>query len=243
MNRFLRIFLLMVLVLPLWLTIVALAEEVSLESQVPQLDAWRNRINQELLSLEYPRIQVVEILDTTDISYLARSPEGARFKIDIPNLTSRLPARLNLRFQDEKGRLQELVSLNVRLNIMREVVISKIDLPRGGTVREEDVEVRWMDDSELQRNPARPSEIVGRQLRNYLPNGRVIYRSNIQAETWVTRGDRVQVRVVGGGVSILSMGVAQQNGSEGETIRILNPESKKEIHAVVTGPRMAEVKL
>jgi flagella basal body P-ring formation protein FlgA len=40
---------------------------------------------------------------------------------------------------------------------------------------------------------------------------------------------------------VSSRGQAQQSGSVGEMISVLNPQSKRTVHAVVTGPGRVEV--
>jgi flagella basal body P-ring formation protein FlgA len=65
----------------------------------------------------------------------------------------------------------------------------------------------------------------------------------LEAENLVKMGDRVRVIVSGNGLKISGFGIARQNGQKGETIRILNPDSKREIYGVVTSAQLVEVQL
>ena len=59
----------------------------------------------------------------------------------------------------------------------------------------------------------------------------------------VVRGRTVAVTVRKGVLLIRGRGVARQNGTLGDTVEVLNPDSKRSFKGVVIGLNQVEVKL
>jgi flagella basal body P-ring formation protein FlgA len=239
MAKLIKITLLLLAVFPLWVTIVAFAEEDS------RVEKWRSAINQYLLdnAEEKRRLQVTEILATNEFAGLSDELLESQVKVDISKVNSRGISQIGLRYFDEEGRLVSHTYLKVKLFVQYSVPVAARDLARGVMLGYGDFEIKWIDAKMLRKGVAQPAQILGRQMRTFVPTGKVLYRTAVKTETLVNKGDRVSIHVRARGISISSFGVAQQNGSEGETIKIMSLDSKKEIYAVVTGPKTAEVKL
>ena len=57
----------------------------------------------------------------------------------------------------------------------------------------------------------------------------------------VKRGEIITIAAVNGGLKITATGIAKSNGQEGDTIRVKNSGSGKEILCKVIGPGLAAV--
>lgn len=116
------------------------------------------------------------------------------------------------------------------------------DLSRGETCAEADVMVR---DGEVgsvlvQKLPGL-QDVVGTRVLRPIAADDVMTASAVQVRPTVASGDVVSVRVSVAGVSVQGQAVAQQSGSEGDVIRVLNRESRRALKARVVGPGQVEV--
>ena|GEM_PF-5853533 len=237
MGKVFKILLVVLAVFPLWLTIIAFGGDES------SLTPWKARLNEALLKVHNPKVQITSILSNRANGKLTDKLLKEPVKIDLININPRGTSQLGLRYFDKKGRLTNLIYLNVHLFVQRQVSVATQDLPKGSSISKDDFKMKWMDASTLGRNPAEKSQIENREVRSFIGNGDVIYTAKVKTETLINKGDRVKVKVVGKGLSVSTIGVAQEDGTKGETIKILNLDSKREIYAVVIGAKRAEVRL
>ncbi len=88
--------------------------------------------------------------------------------------------------------------------------------------------------------PARPDVVGGRAVRD-LAAGEVITPSLVRAQPLVRSGDTVRTIVRMGSVEARGQAVAQQSGGRHDRIRLINPESRRQMFGRVTGPGEVEV--
>ena len=111
-------------------------------------------------------------------------------------------------------------------------------------INQDDLEMQMMDDSRLPATVLRdPKSILGMAAKTPLEAGKPIYKHNLTTPLWVKRNDAVVVRVVTKNITLTAQGRAMENGSEGETIRVLNISSRKVIEGVVTGKGDVSIRL
>jgi flagellar basal body P-ring formation protein FlgA len=115
-------------------------------------------------------------------------------------------------------------------------------LSRGETLAAEDLADRAAEVGAvlLQRLP-QSGELVGaRVLRDVLAD-EVVTRSVAAVRPLVQSGDAVAIRARSEGVVVQAPGVATQSGDPGETIRVVNRESRRTVKARIVAPGTVEV--
>ena len=237
MKLFFKIALLLIAIFPVWLTIIAFAEGTS-PSQL-----WKNAINQKLIeqSGELKKVQIVEFSSSSDVfadDFLKES-----FEVKMIEPKPKGFSMLEIVFRDQAGKLQRVLRVPARLMIEGRVVVAVRDLNRGQKIQATDVSEEWRDLSTVTGSSVSMTEVVGRTLKAPVKSGRVILSPFIENQNLVRVGDRVRIIVSGNGLMISSFGIARQNGQKGETIKVLNPDSKREIYGVVSAEQVVEVKL
>ncbi len=80
-------------------------------------------------------------------------------------------------------------------------------------------------------------DLVGMTPRRILQPDKPVKRGDLQAPKLVSRGDMVTVILNNKGLNLTTQGKALQNGTKGETIRILNASSNKTIEGLITGSK------
>ena len=150
---------------------------------------------------------------------------------------------LFLQYRDEQGRLLKRIRFFVRVFIEDSVVVASHALKAGTLMSEDDYVLAWKDAGQLSGVPARNTDFQGYEIRSSVKRGDVIYKENLVSEKLVHRGDSVQVILSTFGIRLSTSGIAAQEGHRGDTIKVLNSDSKKEITGVVVGKRQVEVQL
>ena len=79
-------------------------------------------------------------------------------------------------------------------------------------------------------------ELSGMRARRSIGLNDVICVSAVEPRPLVSRGDEVTVTYVGANVVLTTHGIAEKDGTAGETLLIRNPRSRDEFRAVVSGP-------
>jgi flagella basal body P-ring formation protein FlgA len=235
MRKLFKILILIIAILPLWLTVIAMASEEG------HLETWRLKLNAELLRLKDQKIQLIEIFEMT--GGLNDEDRKHEFRIDLSRVNPKGPSTLGLTIIDSKGRLLKYSEVKARLLVQWQVPVALASLKKGDRITDQSFEWKWVDASALSRSPVRTVSPAGKAVRAYIPANQVIYHHQIEDGQNVRRGARVKITAVSPGIRISTVGVARENGNLGDTIRVLNLDSKKELLGVITTNEDVEVYL
>jgi flagella basal body P-ring formation protein FlgA len=86
-----------------------------------------------------------------------------------------------------------------------------------------------------------PEQVVGATATRALAAGEAITARLVRMPPAVRSGDVVSTRVVVDGVEAVGVATALQSGNVGEVIRLVNPESRRQLRGRVTGKSAVEV--
>ncbi len=86
-------------------------------------------------------------------------------------------------------------------------------------------------------------EAVGRIASMQLRAGDVLKKKHVKREVLVSRGDRVMVRCLVGGVVLSLEAEARSNGAEGESVELRKLGERNTFMATIVGPGSAIVNL
>lgn len=132
--------------------------------------------------------------------------------------------------------------VQAKVAVMERVVVSVRPLQRGEVLRADDLELAERDLASLRGGYYRVlDEVVGMKLKRSLGVGLPLQQSMLALPIAVRRGDKVSIRAMGGGLDVRMQGEALESGARGETIRVRNLSSKRELEARVAGPGQVEV--
>ena len=141
------------------------------------------------------------------------------------------------------GRVQANLALRAELEALAPVVVTARDLPRGAVLGPNDLRLVEKDITGL-REPSRGIDgLVGKGLRRAIKAGEVLQEAMLATLPVVHRGELVVMTVRRGGLELTANGAACDNGGVGETIRVRNSSSQKEILARIAGPGKVEVEM
>lgn len=167
---------------------------------------------------------------------------------DVPRVVSVVVDQRNNRFEaiiDMPG------SITLRRNPARltgtlvetvEVVTLARAMPRGETIRDSDILVERLPRAEVIADALTKAELVVNQAaRRALRSGQTLRAADLMKPQIVSRDDAVTIIFRTKAITLTLRGKAMGNGAEGETITVLNPQSKRLVQATVTAPGVVTV--
>lgn len=110
------------------------------------------------------------------------------------------------------------------------VWVAARELPRGARIGEDDVRLAKVELRALPGDRASTLEdIVGLQLKRSLREGVVLRKRHLAPVSVVERGQVVRIVLRAAGLEIVGKGKAVSNGAIGESIRVVNTDSRREV--------------
>jgi flagella basal body P-ring formation protein FlgA len=123
-----------------------------------------------------------------------------------------------------------------------DAVVPNRTIGRGEIVRAGDLMVERRPRAEVTADvPATIAEVAGRAARQALRMGQPVHRTDLVKPEMVKRDDTVNLIYQVPGIMLSSRGKALESGAEGDIINVLNPQSKRTIQGVVTGPGRVDI--
>lgn len=118
-----------------------------------------------------------------------------------------------------------------------EAVVLTRPMARGDVLRDSDVTVERRPKSEVQADTVRePEAAIGMALQQTARAGQVIRSTDLTRPQLVKRNEPVLIVYEVPGIVLTARGKAEEVGSLGDTVNVLNIQSKRVIQGVVTGP-------
>lgn len=134
------------------------------------------------------------------------------------------------------------VYVPIRIEVLKPVLSASHYMASGTTIREEDLVYSKQDKKRLPEGYyLNPDEIVGLSTLHAISSGSAFTPKNVKQRVLVHRNHTIKLLLNQGGVKVSMMGIAKSNGSMNETIKVMNPSSKKVVYAAVTGMNQVEI--
>jgi len=115
------------------------------------------------------------------------------------------------------------------------VVVTR-SLDRSETVRSADVIIERRAKAEAGKDTLRRDQVIGMQVRRPLHNGQVVRMADLAKPDLVQRDQPVTLIYQTESLYLTMRAKAVDSGSEGDSVSVINPQSKRTVQGVVTGP-------
>jgi len=133
-------------------------------------------------------------------------------------------------------------SFSVEVHVTAKVFLAAHRVHRGAVLAETDLVEREMDLASVRGKAIIDrGQLIGARCRRTLNEGDVFTNGSVEPVPVVHRGDAVMVIAQREGLRVTAFGVARENGSEGDVIKVLNVQSNKTIHARVIDQNTVQV--
>lgn len=131
--------------------------------------------------------------------------------------------------------------VQVKIKRMMPMVVAKNNLAPGTLLSYNNISVIMKDASQIRgRTLTKPNTLYGARSSRYISAGQAVTLRQI---CLVCKGDSVTVIAKIKGLQVKTSGIAQQNGSLGDNIAILNRRSSKRIEARVVAVNRVEINI
>lgn len=127
-------------------------------------------------------------------------------------------------------------------SMMVEVSVPKLDMAEGTAITADDLEARLVASSTLgSRDIAKAKDIIGQVVKRRLRAGNPVFANDIEAPKLIRRNQIVTIVLDIPGLMIKTEGKALADGVAGETIKVMNTQSKMIINATAVSPGVVRV--
>jgi len=135
------------------------------------------------------------------------------------------------------GRPRFRLSTHGRAVALIELPVLARPLTRGERVGAADLDWLTVRPSQLRPTSLTTAEqLIGAEARRSLSPGRILSARDLGPPRLVRRGRSVRVIYVRPGLQLTALGTAQDDGTLGAAVRVINPDSRRQLQGVVTGP-------
>ena len=112
----------------------------------------------------------------------------------------------------------------------------------GEIIRKDDIDWVTMRAEQAGRQAiAEPERLIGQEIRRVVPAGQTLRASDLRTPLAVTKNAVVTMMLQTPRMQLTSKGKAMEDGSVGDTVRIMNTQSKTVIEGVVTSMNTVQV--
>ena len=195
-----------------------------------------------------------EKLVTAELSGFGHA-DGFKVTIDQPSLPlgnqDARPTQIvldGLRHEPKSGRFRAVMigtvegkprfelPLEGRVQPLQNVAVLSRPVGRGELISVADLEWRLVaPDMISETSMIDDMQLIGAEARRRLTPGRVLTNRDVGPPRLVLRGQPVRLVYAEGGLKLTALGTARDDGAFGESVRVMNPESRMVIQGVATG--------
>lgn len=134
------------------------------------------------------------------------------------------------------GQARQTLPISGRLTRAVAVPVLRRALRPGEAIEAGDIAWSEVSDRQLPTTAVRePERLIGQAARRALAPGALVLISDLRATRLVAKGQPVTLILKAPGMQITAGGIAQDDGGEGDTIRVVNDRSRSVVKGVVSG--------
>ncbi|MDX3775684.1 flagellar basal body P-ring formation chaperone FlgA [Chromatiaceae bacterium AAb-1] len=160
-----------------------------------------------------------------------------QLQLSMPQGSSQRQSTVQISCPDELSwqlYIQVRISQIILATTLRQNIITGSRLT-ADTLQQEPRELRFIRGTPV----TEPEQVIGARAKRAMSMGQII---TLQDLCLVCRGDVVTITVDDNGLSVSATGIAQQDGTLGDTISVVNRQSNRTIKAEVTAVNTVKVK-
>lgn len=126
------------------------------------------------------------------------------------------------------------IFLSATVEQWQPIVLTSRALSKGTILGDSDIYLKTFDIKRL-TSPyfTNPGELIGRAIKRSLAANQIISPNQVDKKLLIRKGDIVYIQANKGSMSVRMTGTAQQDGSLGEQIAVINNRSGKKVYGYV----------
>lgn len=219
------------IILLLLLPNLALASEYTAAELTHAADSWLNEQLSQLSNADLsPKLTALD--ERIGVKHCAQPLDFS--------LTQPISQRQNTVLIQCLADVQWKLYLSVRIDEIVQAVILKQNIATGAHIAADMLAIETRERRFVRGSlVAEPRQIIGAKAKRSLSMGQML---TLQDVCLVCKGDLVTISVSNNGLNVAASGIAQQDGSLGDTIELINQQSKRTVRAEVMGVNSVSIK-
>ena len=126
------------------------------------------------------------------------------------------------------------IFISATIEQWQQIVVSSRALSKGTILGDSDVYLKEFDVKRLSSSYfSNPAELIGREMKRAISSNQIISPSLVEKKLLIRKGDFVYIEAKSGSMSVRMTGTAQESGSLGEQVSVINSRSGKKIRGYV----------
>ncbi len=195
---------------------------------------------EELLSIVREHIGISNLEPLTQEIQSVVLPEG-KLRVDVKQLSSTnskvLVVKVSFYVNDK---YVKAINLSFKSDIKKSVYSAKLYIPKGTIITEDMIQEKFVD-SVVPLAVERKEDLIGKVTTRIIYPGQIITSNSVVEPPLVNKNEEVEAIRRVGNLVISTKLIALQDGYFGQTIRLRNPNSYKEVLGTVVGKGLVEV--
>ncbi len=127
---------------------------------------------------------------------------------------------------------------------MVQIIVAKYEIDRGKLISRTDLELKYVQRSrQSRRDKTLFEDLIGLSAKRRLPAGRPVRATDLEAPRLIHKNQLVTILLEAPGLVLRTEGKALGDAARGETVKVLNTQSKRIIHATAMASGLVFVKL
>jgi flagellar basal body P-ring formation protein FlgA len=136
------------------------------------------------------------------------------------------------------------VVIPVQIRVFADVVIARDSLAKGTLLQTANLTLERKELSAIQAGAyTQTSDVAGMILKRPVNQSTILTPAMLQPRRLVQRGETVTILAQAADITVRVQGVALMDGHRGQTIRVQNSRSGREVHAEVIDPAIVRIKM
>lgn len=124
-----------------------------------------------------------------------------------------------------------------KVSLFVTVPVARRDMKAGQIVTRDDIAVnRVAQDGRRRIDPVNVDDLIGKEIKRAVRAGQNISTNDVQTQVMVAKGKLVTLNFSKGNIMLSAKGKALENGGLGDSVRVMNLQSKSVVQGTVTGP-------
>lgn len=135
------------------------------------------------------------------------------------------------------GKALESMELSGKAVPIIRIPIAERTLASGQIITDKDVSIKSVREDILRNEiPARMEDLIGKEIKRTVRAGQPLTKDDVRTKVMVPKGKTVTLSFTKKGILLSTQGKALENGGLGDTVRVMNLQSKTVVTGTVTGP-------
>lgn len=186
--------------------------------------------------------QKTTIREIRGIEPVILPPGPVHYEVNFTNRTDFLgPTSFSLTFR-LNGNIEKQMYGTIYIEVFEEVPILTRAIAKGEIIGEDDLQFRRVNLAQIPRGVIlQPEHIIGSRVRRPLQMNAMLRTYELETLPLVQKGDQVIILVESALLKITALGEALEKGNAGESIRVRNLSSNKELRATIVDQKTVRV--